>query len=321
LQNIKRLQFDERDIQEAMKLLGVPREEAMIRLRGTKPVDPESLPEDQIIFPKEVRGVNRGVGFHDDMSSIIDIAAEAVYGYRDGFCESTCKLRDLIIQESGKDIFSSPERPKCYECYQTFFIHMLSALAEGRPYSQIPDLINFLNDSRKNLETELQIVPAPERTTFKEELEDVVMFQAEDPFFFGAMRGGPPVAYKWIFRNFLYGLVANSLAEFLLGKDKKNRPNRLRLKKCPICGTFFAGRIDKIYCKRQCKSRGIYHSPEARNKIRRGQKEYYDEFFKSPPKTKPEFTEEEIEEMMRETGESREEAIAILKAETEDNDI
>ena len=206
----------------------------------------EAIPENQIIIPKQVPNpdieITRRIEIETEIETINNIAIEAVYGYRDGFCENKCTLRDLITKELGQNVFSGPERPKCYECYQTNFIRMLSILALKQwPYEWMPDLMEFLNNSRRRLKAELQIV--------NQQLDEVVIFRADDPFFFGAITGGPPEVYKSIFRDFLHGLIGNDLTEFLLTSEN-GRSLRNRLHKCEYCGTFFVA--DTFRKRRYC---------------------------------------------------------------------
>jgi len=203
-----------------------------------------------------------------DMKAIISIAIEAVYGYRDGYCDTRCDLRNLMIQKFGEDTFSGPERPKCYECHQNYFINMLSMLTKGWPYSQVPGLMYLLNNSSRFVKRTLQPILKSDDVT--EQLEEVVVFRAEDPFFFGAMEGAPPMAYKGIFRNFLYNFVANDLTEFLLNNDRQKlkicqwcekyfiaKKVDLRTKFCPICSskTKMTKEWQKKYYKNRIKEK------------------------------------------------------------------
>jgi len=245
--------------------------------------DPKIIKKNKPIPEEELRFSERdNVSILDsisDMKTIISIATDAVYGYRNGFCENRCYQRDLMIQKFGEDIFSGPERPKCYECNQIFFTHMLSILVEGREYSQIPYLMCFLNNSHEKLKTELQITSAPSRAIVREQLEEIVVFRAEDRAFFGAIAGGTPMIYRGIFRDFLYSFVANDLTEFLLGKDTQDRPNRMKLKKCPECRNFFAGRLNKEYCSKDCYNKAYHRKYMQEKRDPEGSK--YDERYKT----------------------------------------
>ena len=60
---------------------------------------------------------------------VLTIAEEAVYGYKNGFCEYECPPRSLREQKWGKEPFEGPYRWKCVECDQFDFIGMITRFA------------------------------------------------------------------------------------------------------------------------------------------------------------------------------------------------
>jgi hypothetical protein len=49
---------------------------------------------------------------------VLKIAQEAVYGYRDEFCETRCSLRGIREEKWGREPFEGPDRWNCIACDQ-----------------------------------------------------------------------------------------------------------------------------------------------------------------------------------------------------------
>ena len=290
--------IDEKKLRQRVEIL---REEAINQLKDVKCIESQSPLKDQVM-PDSIPISEGDIWLSNaDIKHIMDVAVEAVYGYRDGFCEKTCSQRDLMIQKFGEDLFLDPDRPKCYECYQTSFIHMMSMIAEGQPYSQIPGLMYFLNNSMDYIKRYLQVV-APDK------LEEVVVFRAEDPLFYGEIAGAPPEIYKNVFHNHLYGLIAGDLNEFLLHNER-----RKLLNKCQLRGEYFiAKKADPRIkycptCSTKCK-------------MTREQTKEYDEERAKRQKSRKEAErakrkEIEIEDLMKSLDSTKEEAIELWEEE------
>jgi len=177
---------------------------------------------------------------------IIRIAQEAVYGYRDGFCETMCPMRDLREKHWGKKRFEGPDRWKCIECDQVDFTRMIKGLIEGNDYDQVDGLLLLLAAGRQFLydfEGKTQVFPIPDPSSrkpmeFKRPKSQDPMLIVEDDRF------GP---YKLAFRNYWNALIGYSLSEFLYEDDD----NRQRLKQCPYCREFFVADAKK---KKWCYS-------------------------------------------------------------------
>jgi hypothetical protein len=178
---------------------------------------------------------------------VLRIAQEAVYGYRDGFCEKTCPMRELRQANWGREPFEGPDRWKCIECDQRDFIRMITELIEGKDYDQVDNLLILLAAGRQFLydfEGRTRVFPIPEPSTkkpmeFKRPKSQDPLLIVEDDWF------GP---YKLAFRNYWNGLIGYSLSEFLYEDDD----NRKRLKLCPYCNEFFkADSVDKEICYSQ----------------------------------------------------------------------
>jgi hypothetical protein len=173
------------------------------------------------------------------------IGAEAVYGYRDKFCESKCPERAVRGAGIDKKLFEGPERLRCYECQQLHFVRMLSEIVEGEEFSEIHGFSSFVSNGYKFFKQEVRVLAKSEaEAPFKTKLQRGVNWNPGGPLYC-AENGGLFGPYKFAFQHFLDGLIAFSLCEFLLDSDRR------KLKKCDWCGTFFvASKVDSRikYC-------------------------------------------------------------------------
>jgi hypothetical protein len=207
---------------------------------------------------------------------VLRIAQEAVYGYRDGFCETTCPMRDLREKQWGKEPFEGPDRLKCTECDQVDFIRIIMGLIDGNDYDQVDGLLPLLTAGRQFLhdfQGKTKVFPIPEPFTRK-------------PMEFKRPKSHDP--HKLGFRNYWNALIGYSLSEFLYADDR----NRHRLKLCPYCDEFFtATKLDKEICYSQdCdKARQREQKRPYMRKKRDGDSPEYDERYKTRefPKKKP----------------------------------
>ena len=182
---------------------------------------------------------------------VLRIAQEAVYGYRDGFCETTCPMRGLREEQWGEDPFEGPDRWTCIECDQVDFIRMTVGLIEGNDYDQVDGLLPLLAAGRQFLhdfEGKTQVFPIPDPSSRKP--MEFKRLKSDDPLllFENDLFG----AYKLAFRNRWNALIGYSLSEFLY----EDELNRKRLKLCPECLDFFPARsVDRKFCYSQdCKN-------------------------------------------------------------------
>jgi hypothetical protein len=182
------------------------------------------------------------------VDEITTVAAEAVYGYKNGFCESQCPKRRARELKWGKTCFQGNNRLKCYECEQRDFIRMLSEITEGKNYSQIKGLIEFMNNScqfDQKLNGENLILPID--VGKKEELRKFVQLKTADPVSFAS--NGEEQS-KFIFFEFWNGLIAYILSQVLL----QDAFDREKFKRCPICDTFFiSGHKNRRCCTDKCQ--------------------------------------------------------------------
>lgn len=179
------------------------------------------------------------------------IAEEAVYGYKNGFCEDECPERSLREQKWGKEPFEGLNRWKCVECDQFDFIRMITELNDGKDYDQIDGLLPLLTAGQQfriDFEGKTEVFPIPDPSTlkpmaFKRLKPRDPLLVVEDDWF------GP---YKLAFRNYWNALIGYSLSEFLY----EDELNWQRLKLCPECLDFFTAKsVDRKFCYSQdCES-------------------------------------------------------------------
>ena len=202
-----------------------------------------------------------------------EMVFEAAYGYLDGYCWtededapgwwlSPCRgqLNLPISELLDFSLFQGPNRLKCYECHQLYFIETLKQIIEGVEYGDVPGLLDFLNFStewmirRVALEKE-QIIGEP---VWRSPFGDLSKLQHGSNVEF---------PYKHIFNDFFMSLVSYDLGDFLENPINK-KPSRLYLNRCDECGDFFIyERLTKPtpeqpghFC---CKEhRYSYHRPE-----------------------------------------------------------
>ena len=178
------------------------------------------------------------------MHGEIRMAFEAVFGYRDNYCEAKCQYKHERIALLSNKLFSGPERLKCHECYQLFFKSLLLGLVQGKEYSEIGSSFESLSILLLNshLDFNTSVINKREtspRSPFKEKLE-VSMFYV--PRVFDVVDN----EYRECLNRFVLGtLVSFSLSEFLLHNDRR------KLKKCPYCEKFF---IAKSIKRERCYS-------------------------------------------------------------------
>lgn len=178
---------------------------------------------------------------------VLTIAEEAVYGYKNGFCEYECPTRSLREQKWGKEPFEGPNRWKCVECDQLDFIRIIAELEDGKDYDQIDGLLPLLTTGQQfriDFEGKTEVFPIPDPSTLKPmefkrlKSRDPLLVVEDDRF-------GP---YKLAFRNYWNTLIGYSLSEFLY----EDELNWQRLKLCPYCYEFFIAKsVDRKICYSQ----------------------------------------------------------------------
>jgi len=179
-------------------------------------------------------------------------AYEAVYGYRDGFCYSSCPkrfvrhktvtprltLRDAHQLAKGKKI-SIPFGRKCYECQQNYFSAVLDEIIGGTDYDKIPGFQDLLTAYGSLFKFRCN--------TSRESKHNIVIYKElslEDPL--QILEGSLPYFDKFFFQDYWERILAYSIVPFLA------RGGRKKLKRCPECGHYFVGHGNSQYCTSQC---------------------------------------------------------------------
>jgi hypothetical protein len=200
----------------------------------------------------------------------VKIAFEAVYAYRGGYCEAGSCIKNLnAVYAFDARLLEGTNRLKCYECDQLFFRKLLTGIAQGKEYSEIPEEFkqedgtwiegtgnlfqSFLTNAHSFLEKRPTVVTEQSESPFKEELEEIYYYHSRElPKLHDAESPKDLSDYFAFTRTFLWEIVAYSLAEYLVNNDRRY------LRQCQ-CGTFFTdGRLDKEFCSRRCYDRW-YH--------------------------------------------------------------
>lgn len=180
-------------------------------------------------------------------------AIEALYGYRDGFCEHECPLRKIREEKWGREPFEGQARWKCTECDQFDFVRILMDIMDEIPYSEIE---GFLPKPTHQFLGEM-FSPHPVTEAFGEKLEEYSPSRFRAP-----LLSSDEVSSKSGFRKSLIGLIGDDLESFLNTDDNNWR----RLKLCPYCYEFFTA---KSVAKKICYSQ---HCTKAYNRV---QKKHY----------------------------------------------
>lgn len=213
-------------------------------------------------------------------SGALQVAFEAVYGYRDEYCmfnehqppgwkisvfESLCVLpgRHALID---RELFRVPDwqqnRLRCFECEQLYLIAVLKEIVEGKDVSEIIGLEEFLNGGidhkREKVSLGLPIDGGIIGKGFYNE--------------WGKLAQGPDEVYpyKHLFNRFIRSIIAYDLRVYL----DDNLKNRNKIKYCSKCNLFYISETSAKRSLNFCcdKCREAYHNEK------RKQDEYYNKF-------------------------------------------
>lgn len=153
----------------------------------------------------------------------INTAFEAIYGYRDDYCESLCFYSGRSKRwEYG--LFTGHARINCLECEQLEFVEILEQIINGYDYLEIDEFKSLVMSSRNCIKTVVSLFDSGGETDIKE----TIVLQ------FPEVIGLDVPTVKGAFAGYLRIIMAYSLGKFLM--QRKN--NRLRLKQCAWCGKF-----------------------------------------------------------------------------------
>jgi hypothetical protein len=166
-------------------------------------------------------------------------AIEALYGYRDGFCENQCPVRKIREEKWGREPFEGPDRWKCVECDQFDFVRVLMDIMDGIAYSEIEGFLP--KPTRQYLEAMFSPYSVVEGSDKKSEEYSPSIFRAP-------ILPLDATSSKLGFRGSWNVLVGNNLEGFLTEEENNWR----RLKLCPYCHEFFIAKsVDRKICYSQ----------------------------------------------------------------------
>ena len=240
----------------------------------------------------------------DDSMSLgcFAIAYGAIYGYANNYCEDHCFDRRTKRAILGDNRFVGDDRLKCYECDNLIFQKLLDKIVEGKDLHNISGLMHIMSNVYDNFSKGVEFVRDPVEVEGK--FKATVIFNKEN-FLLDNIRKSNLSSKA--FHSFLFkGMVCYSLAEFLLHNDRR------KLKKCKSCGDFFiATKLDERIKKcRECSSKNSM-SPERRREYQRN----YNRKKQQEKKTRA--IEARVARFMKQLDITREEALDIIKADSE----
>ncbi|MDY6987956.1 MAG: hypothetical protein SWQ30_07845 [Thermodesulfobacteriota bacterium] len=218
--------------------------------------------------PQEVHPIYQY--FHLD-----DIAYEAVYAYRNGFCENPedgCRWsREWNLDQLRRKGLIGEDRLKCFECVQLRFIDVLSDIVEGKEYLDLMGSI-VVDDKWQSLlrswghsyrigervrttgNLERMLTEASHCVSMELELgnngpEKRFYVNTTDLFKGKALADTEEVDFRFVFVDFMSGIAGYSLAEFLTKNDRR------KLKRCKECGVFFKSKTTRKadFCSDPCR--------------------------------------------------------------------
>lgn len=213
-----------------------------------------------------------------------------VYGPDEGPCFGICPyggtVRNLIIS----DFFVEPQDLGCFKCNLLCFKRFLDKIINGKEYSQIFGLTQFLMEGRNLVFNSLVIEPTLSDSCFKEELKPTLFWNTTIPILSLSL--------------YIDMVLSYSLGEFLINNDRR------KLIICQHCGKYaIARKLNQKYCS-QCSRKGK-KSKEQRREAQRRWRE------KKRKQNETQKYENRIENLMIRAGISREEAKKYIDADLE----
>ncbi|MBF0224665.1 MAG: hypothetical protein HQK76_04340 [Desulfobacterales bacterium] len=117
--------------------------------------------------------------------NLLKCASEAVYGYKNGTCETKCPMRKKVQGIIDEKLFTGKKRLKCFQCYQLYFINTLKTICNAEYFvlnEQIldklreeglpDDIINKIKELINNeFKTEKKFVAALKKILRKEDID------------------------------------------------------------------------------------------------------------------------------------------------------
>ncbi len=168
------------------------------------------------------------------------IAFDAIFGYRDKFCEKTCIFRPKREALFGSEAFKGRKRITCLECDQVLFRHILHDISRNglqirasmnlinlpvfEPGDPKTEYVSLLSNERRRIVPTISPHTGKTNLKWEDDTKPILI----------------PGERKFIFHFYFMARIVHSLTTFLDAKDSQGRPNRHRLLLCPdCCRTFF----------------------------------------------------------------------------------
>jgi hypothetical protein len=246
-------------------------------------------------------------------ASWVDCAFESVFGYLykqeqyqwedfDGTCSETCLYGHIREQFYDTVQLSGPNRLRCHECDQLFFIHIVDSIIQGDELSEILGFKQLLKSSFNCVRWATIIVDSNDKVPFKEMLEEA-LFVIPDGFI-RIIENNFEQNVRDIFHDFIISITGYSLIHFLIKNDRR------KIKKCEQCNTIFISqRINnRIKFCPKCSGK----NKMTKDKRREYQREYRKKIREKKEKVQREDT---IKHYMKH-GFSKEEAVKIIEADS-----
>ena len=229
---------------------------------------------------------------HTSNRFVLASAFSDVYGYTEDHCPKTCPCLGGGIDKAmaiGSEHFGDKNHLKCYECNQKYVQYVVGEIIDHKDISKIVGLLNFLSIGGQLFRSEYSIEKS------KDGQNEIVK---EKNIYY-------PLYQNLSFGLFLGSAVSYSLTEFLIKSDRR------KLNRCERCNeVFISNKNDKRikYCP-VC-------SPK--NKWTKEQNAEYHRNWRKVQKEKERKIkfEARIDNLMKRTGYSREEAIEIIEADS-----
>jgi hypothetical protein len=198
--------------------------------------DKDSVLNAEIDYICQIHEFNRIVRKNKKaMDDDYNIAHNAVFNYQNNGCKKRCIFRGRV---------SNNKNLKCYECFQSVFIKVLSDISKGKEYTDIPEFNSLENSYDQYIQKYylFDFCKTPPGSTFKYKIVTEVI--AVDNFGSCVERLGNLTLDKnplykeavfSVFNGYILEILTGCLVAFLV-QDERNRE---RIKICEQCSKFF----------------------------------------------------------------------------------
>ena len=173
---------------------------------------------------------------------------QLVYGPSEGSCFGICPYGGLAKRIIIPNVFAEYQDLKCLHCNQLCFKHFLNEIINGKEYSEVIGLTQFLLQGRNMVFNGFVVEPSPFNSYFKEELKPTLLWNTTILILSLSL--------------FIDMVVSYRVGEFLLNNDRR------KLIVCLRCENYAIARnLNQKYCS-LCSKKGI-KSKEQRNEAQR----------------------------------------------------